>query len=145
MSYKEELEDFYNNDGIILADRYATANMVHQAGKIDDIEQRNKFLNWLFELEFKIYKIPIPDTVFFLDIPVEYNEKFMEGRKNKDLNRSKKDIHEGDNNHLKDSYHNAVSLVDKYSWVRINCINNGKLKSIEDIHIEIYNIVKGKL
>ncbi len=144
-SYKEEYENFYNNDGIVIADRYATANMVHQAGKIDDKEDREKFLEWLWNLEFNTYKIPVPDLVFFLDIPIEYNEKLMEGRQNKDSSRKEKDIHESDTEHLLDSYKNAVSLVDKYNWIRINCIYNGNLRSIEDIHSEIYNIVKSKL
>lgn len=145
VSYKEEYENFYNNGGIVIADRYATANMVHQAGKIDDVVQRDKFLDWLWELEFNTYKIPEPDMVFFLDIPIKYNEKLMGGRQNKDSERKAKDIHENDVHHLLDSYKNAVSLVGKYNWIRINCINNGNLRSIEDIHSEIYDIVKNKL
>lgn len=140
ISFKEEYEDFYNNEGIVIADRYATANMVHQAGKVSDPIERDKFLDWLWDLEFNTYKIPVPDLVFFLDIPVEFNEKLMEGRQNKDSARDKKDIHESDVNHLLDSYNNAVSLVGKYGWKRINCISNGKIRSIEDIHEEVYKI-----
>ena len=32
-SYKTEFENFYRNGGIILADRYTTSNMVHQASR----------------------------------------------------------------------------------------------------------------
>ncbi|MEG0378064.1 MAG: thymidylate kinase, partial [Eubacterium sp.] len=35
-SYKEDYEDFYRDGGIVIADRYTTSNMVHQAGKIAD-------------------------------------------------------------------------------------------------------------
>ena len=55
-TYKTKLEDYYNNGGIILADRYTTANMVHQAGKIKDKQEREKFLNWLWDFEFNLYK-----------------------------------------------------------------------------------------
>ena len=68
-TYKKDFEEYYNNGGIILADRYTTANMVHQAGKIKDKKERKKFLDWLFDLEFNIYKIPKPDKVFFLNMP----------------------------------------------------------------------------
>ena len=42
-TYKTKLEDYYNNGGIILADRYTTASMVHQAGKIADKKERKEF------------------------------------------------------------------------------------------------------
>lgn len=144
-SYKQFFEEFYNGGGIVIADRYTTANMIHQAGKIHDEAERNKFLDWLWDFEFNLYKIPIPDLVFFLDVPLQYNETLMKHRKNKDFRRVSKDIHERDMHHLQDSYNNACSLVDKYNWKRINCIKDGKMRTIEDIHEEIYNIVKGKL
>ena len=43
-TYKKELEEYYKNGGIILADRYTTANMVHQAGKIDDKQEIKKYI-----------------------------------------------------------------------------------------------------
>ena len=63
-TYKKQLEEYYENGGLILADRYTTANMVHQAGKIKDRSERKKFLDWLWNLEFNIYKIPIPTKSF---------------------------------------------------------------------------------
>lgn len=137
-SYKQDYEDFYNNDGVIIADRYTTSNMVHQAGKIRDKAKREKFLNWLWDFEFNLYGIPIPDMVFFLDIPVELNKKLMEGRKNKFSGDTKKDIHEKDDEHLRLAYKNAIKLVDKYKWEKINCIKYDKLRSIDDIHQEIF-------
>ena len=62
-TFKKDLEEYYNNGGIILADRYTTANMVHQAGKIDNKEEREKFLNWLWDFEFNLYKLPVPTKV----------------------------------------------------------------------------------
>lgn len=144
-SYKLDYEEHYDQGGTVIADRYATANMIHQAGKLHDKTERDKFLDWLWDFEFNLYKIPIPDLVFFLDVPPEFNQKLMDGRDNKDNRRTTKDIHESDINHLKDSYNNAVSLVDKYKWFKINCIKNSQMRTIEDIHEEIYNIVMSKL
>ena len=67
-TYQKELKEYYENGGLILADRYTTANMVHQAGKIKDKEERKKFLDWLWDLEFNIYKIPMPTKTFFIKI-----------------------------------------------------------------------------
>ena len=141
-TYKKDLEEYYNNGGLILADRYTTANMVHQAGKISDEKEREKFLNWLWDFEFNLYGLPVPTESFFLNMPPEYSFKLMENRKNKFTHEDKKDIHERDKNHIIDSYNAACSLVDKYNWYEVKCVKEDKLRTIEDIHEEIYKEIK---
>ena len=141
-TYKKDLEEYYNNGGLILADRYTTANMVHQAGKISDEKEREKFLNWLWDFECNLYGLPVPTEAFFLNMPPEYAFKLMENRKNKFTHEDKKDIHERDKNHIIDSYNAACSLVDKYNWYEVKCVKENKLRTIEDIHEEIYNEIK---
>lgn len=138
-TYKTEYEEYYKNGGIILADRYTTANMVHQAGKIKDIKEREKFLEWLWDFEFNLYGLPVPTKAFFLNMPTEYAIKLMENRENKITHEKQKDIHERDESHLKDAYEAACSLVDKYDWYEVKCVKNDEIRSIEDIHEEIYN------
>ena len=82
-TYKRFLEKYYNDGGIILADRYTTANMVHQSGKISDKEEREKFLDWLWDFEFNLYGIPVPTKTFFLNMPTEVAVKLMAERENK--------------------------------------------------------------
>ncbi len=135
-------EEYYNNGGIILADRYTTANMVHQAGKISDPNERKKFLDWLWDFEFNLYGLPIPTKVFFLNMPVDYSQKLMQGRENKFTHEEKKDIHERDKSHLIDSYNAACSLVNTYNWYEVKCVKNGNIRTIEDIHEEIYSEFK---
>ena len=144
-TYKKELEKYYNEGGIILADRYTTANMVHQAGKIIDPVERKKFLDWLWDFEFNLYKIPVPTKTFFLNMPTEVAVKLMEKRENKFTHTQTKDIHERDKNHIQDSYNAACSLVSKYDWCEIKCAENGKPRTIEDIHEEIFSEVKKSL
>ena len=140
-TFKKELKEYYENGGIILADRYTTANMVHQAGKITDGEEREKFLNWLFDLEFNIYGLPVPTEVFFLNMPPKKVEELIKNRENKFTHSDKKDIHERDSKHLEESYNAACSLVGKYDWNEIKCVRNEEIRTREDIHDEIYNIV----
>ena len=137
----EGLEDYYNNGGIILADRYTTANMVHQAGKINDPVARQKFLDWLLDFEFNLYGLPVPTKTFFLNMPTEFALKLMEHRENKFTHEQAKDIHESDKSHLQDSYNAACSLVNKYDWCEIKCVKDGQIRSIDDIHEEIYSEV----
>lgn len=141
-TFKKELEQYYNNGGIILADRYTTANMVHQAGKIKDKEERKKFLDWLWDFEFNLYQLPVPTKTFFLNMPPEYAIQLMEKRENKFTHQEQKDIHERDKSHIVDSYEAACSLVEKYNWCEIKCVEDKKIRSIEEIHEEIYQEIK---
>lgn len=144
-TFKKEYEEYYNNGGIILADRYTTANMVHQAGKIKDIEEREKFLNWLCDLEFNLYGLPKPTKVFFLNMPVEKTIELMKNRENKFSHNTKKDIHESNKEHLNDSHEAACYVAKKYDWCEISCVKDGKIRTIEDIHEEIFKHVKDVL
>lgn len=141
-TFKKELEEFYNNGGIILADRYTTANMVHQAGKITNKEEREKFLNWLWDFEFNLYKLPVPSKVFFLDMPPKYAFELMKNRENKFTHEAQKDIHESDENHIIDSYNAACEVAEKYNWTKIECVKNNKLRTIGEIHEDIFNVIK---
>ena len=144
-SYKTEWEEFYKSGGIIIADRYTTSNMVHQASKIDDREKREKYLNWLYEFEFTMYKLPKPDRVIFLDMPPQYSQELMKNRKNKITGADEKDIHEGNKEYLVKSYNNSIELVDRYGWKRISCVKEGNIKAIEEINQEIYENIKDTL
>lgn len=137
-SYNTKWKEFYLTGGIVIADRYATANMVHQASKIADKEQRDKFLDWIYDLEFNIYGIPKPDLVFFLDVPPEISMEITKERKNKITGEDEKDIHERDLHHLASSYENAHYVANKYGWTKISCVSNNQMKSKEDIFNDIY-------
>ncbi|MEE0865271.1 MAG: thymidylate kinase [Clostridia bacterium] len=141
-TYQTELKEYYENDGLILADRYTTSNMIHQAGKIKDKEERDKFLKWLWDFEFNLYKLPIPTEVFFLNMPVEKSLELIANRDNKFTHNSKKDIHESDKNHLIDAYYAACDVAKDYNWYEVKCVKDDKIRTIEDIHEEIYNEIK---
>ncbi len=141
-SYKMDWESFYNAGGIIVTDRYTTSNMVHQASKIENIDEKSKYLGWLEDLEHNKMGIPKPDLVIFLNMPTEMAVKLMEARKNKITGEEKKDIHEKDTSYLKKSYDNACDIAKKYNWQEIKCVENKRLKTIEEIGEEIYTLVK---
>ena len=141
-TFKKDYEEYYNNGGIILADRYTTANMVHQAGKISDKDERKKFLDWLWDFEFNLYGLPVPTEVFFLNMPPEYSSKLMKDRQNKITHEAQKDIHEKDPEHIKAAYNSACELSTQYNWYEIKCVKDGKIRTIQDINNEIFEEVK---
>lgn len=142
-SFRTDWKEFYEKpDSVIIADRYTSSNMIHQASKIDDLDEKDKFLDWLFELEYRVYGIPEPDLTFFLDMPVEFAKKLMQDRENKFDNTDVKDIHERNREYLEKSYNNACYIADKFSWEHILCVQNEEIRSIEEINDEIYSLVK---
>ena len=99
-TYVTQYKEYFEKGGIILADRYTTANMVHQAGKITNEAERKKFIDWLWDFEFNLYGLPIPTEVFFLNMPPKFSLELMKDRENKITHDNKKDIHENNAEYL---------------------------------------------
>lgn len=141
-SFKTDWEKFYNEDGIIVTDRYVTSNMVHQASKIKDLDEKKQYLNWLEDLEYEKMGIPRPDLVIFLNMPTEMAVKLMAERKNKITGEEKKDIHERDKEYLKESHANACKIANTYNWKEIKCSDGERIKTIEEIGEEVFSLVE---
>lgn len=139
MNWKKE----YDEGAIILADRYTTSNMVHQAVKIKDKGERERFLDWLWDFEFVKMGLPIPDAVVFLDVPPHISNDLI--AKRAQAEHSVKDIHEADQAYLKRCYDAYHELVGKYDWLKIDCTANGELKTVEEIHEAVYESVCEKI
>lgn len=141
-SFKTDWEKFYNGDGIIVTDRYVTSNMVHQASKIRDLDEKKKYLDWLDDLEYEKMEIPRPDLVIFLNMPTEMAVRLMAERKNKITGEEKKDIHERDKEYLKESHANACKIANIYKWKEIKCNDGERIKTIEEIGEEVFSLVE---
>ncbi|EIW15859.1 MULTISPECIES: dTMP kinase [Pelosinus] len=143
-SYKQDWGDFYKQGGIIIADRYTTSNMVHQAVKIHVQEEKDAFLDWLWDLEFVKFGLPIPDGVIFLDMPPMYSKILREERA-KNNGEQTPDIHERDEQYLENCYSNYCAIADKYHWHKISCIHHTQLKTVDEIHEDVYQSVQNIL
>ena len=139
-TYHKDLKEFYENDGVIVFDRYVESNMLHQAGKIQDTEEREKFLSWLYNFEFNELKLPKANQVVFLDIPPQVSMQLANARENLKVGKSK-DIHEQDPEHIINAYNAGQYVSTKYNWSRINCMDNDRLKSIDEISDEVYSLI----
>ena len=114
--------------------------MIHQAGKIKNIEEREKYLKWLENLEFEIFKIPKPDIVLFLYLDPSIAQK-LASQENK--HGGQQDIHEEDLDHLNDSIEAAEYVAKKYNWPTINCSDDGlNIAAREDIHKKVIQILE---
>lgn len=133
-------KDYEDSETLIIADRYVSSNMIHQASKITDFAEKDKFLEWLYDFEFNLYKIPKPDMTIFLDMPPKYGKLLISGRNNKFSGEKKLDIHESDFSYLEKSYENAKYVAEKFGWRTVPCVENEKIRTIDDIQKDIVRI-----
>ena len=132
---------FDQEDAIIVADRYISANAIHQGGKLSGIKEREDFFKWTYEFETKLMGIPQENITIFLEVPVWKSQQLMTERYNGD--EGKKDIHEADVKYLETCYNNSASAIEAlnklgYRWEKINCLSVwNELKSIEEVFDEI--------
>lgn len=139
-SYRMKWKQDYDEGTIILADRYTTSNMVHQAVKIVDEDERNEFLQWLWDTEFTKMGLPVPDKVIFLDLPPAISKSLIDERSIKQ--HRKKDIHEKDSDYLKRCYDVYKDMAKRYGWDTISCAKDNQIKTVEEIHEDIWQHVK---
>ena len=137
-SYKKVWGQWYENGGLVLSDRYTTSNAVHQASKEPE-EKQAEFLKWLYEFEYDKLGLPAPDLVIYLDVPTDFTEKMMRSREA--ATNTHADIHEQDLEYLATCRRTGKAAAAFYNWTVIDCVRDGAMRSIEDIHEEIYRHV----
>jgi dTMP kinase len=137
------LEDGY----IIIANRYVSANQIHQGGKIKSAKKRADFMKWLNKMEYEVFKIPRPDITLYLSLPISIVLELLEKRNSSKMKREylkkKKDVHESDVNFLINSRKSALKLVkENKNFIKIECSEKGKILSREEVHEMVYKEVK---
>lgn len=141
-SYRMKWKRFYEEGGIVIADRYTTSNMVHQMTKYDSAEARAAFLQWLEQTEYEELGLPRPDGVFLLDVPLAVSEELVRRRA---AQGGSMDIHEQHMDYLRRCHEAYQELAHRYGWHRIACAEEGKLLPPETITAALAEKVKAIL
>lgn len=132
--YKSDWGSLYDGGGTILADRYTTSNAIHQCSKLPE-DKWDCFLEWLFSYEYDLMEIPAPDCVIYLRVDPEVSQELLSKRY--DAHEEKKDIHERDVEYLKRSRRAADYCAKKLGWVTVECVADGKMRTIDEIAAEV--------
>ena len=141
-AYKKVWGEYYAQGGVLLSDRYTTSNAVHQGSKVPE-EERKDFFRWLYDFEYGKMELPKPDLVIYLDVPTEVTDQLM--RKREAATNTNADIHEQHMDYLKLCRSTGLEAAEFYGWKMIHCAKDGKMRSIEDIHNEIFALVQSVL
>lgn len=136
-NYNLKWKQDYLSGAIILADRYTTSNMVHQSVKLPQNEW-NGYIEWLNNLEYAKLKIPKPDLVIYLDMPISISQKLMTKRYG---DENKKDVHERDLNYLFKCRNAAEYVGKKEGWKKVECANGEIPRTPNEISNDVFNYV----
>lgn len=136
-SAASEIRSWISAGKIVVCDRYVASSIAHQGSKIRGTSDKSRFISWLEELEYGENGIPKEDLVIFLDMPLEFCLKLMRGRK--------LDIHEADQNHLK----NAIAIYRSFAksrkyWQAVDPVEGGRLLSVGEVHEKVLKVLEQK-
>jgi dTMP kinase len=139
----EAMKNDLKEGKIVISNRYTQSNMGHQAAKIMDPKEKEKFIAWLYKLEFEVYQIPKPDLVIFLHVPVEISQSLFEKKGKRNYTSFVKDIHEKNVDYMKRSVNEYLRLSEIYpEWRRIDCTKDDLLLSKEEIASKVFALFK---
>jgi dTMP kinase len=128
---------------IVLSNRYVTANMGHQGGKISNPLERKAYFDWLYKLEYELFNIPRPDLNIILHVPAEISQALAQNRKREDHVGKTHDIHESNLQHLKQAESTYLEIAEKFEgFSLISCTSDNQIKSRETIHELVWQEVE---
>lgn len=141
---KTDIDKSIKKNKITICNRY-TPSVAYQMAKLTN-DGKEKFLAWAEKLEYKIFGIPKENLVIFLNVPFSFSFKLIE-------NKAKRNYLKGK---LKDQYEENIAYLEevekiyywlntkKKNWVKIDCIEGGKLLSKTAVHQKIVEVLKKK-
>lgn len=137
---KEKIARWLEEGRIVILDRYVSSNQIHQGGKILDIEAKKKFLDFLEEMEFKVFKLPKPDAIIFLNVPYEISKKLVVKKAERAyVGNDKRDKVEKSKSYQEGAYRQSLEMVKKYNnWIEINCIKDNAILPLEAISQKVW-------
>ena len=130
---------------VVISNRYVTANMGHQGGKIKSKKARDKYFKWLYELEYKIFNIPKPDINIILHVDAAVAQLLVDSKEKRSYikNGKKRDMHEKDLNHLRNAEKVYIEIAKPFSGFQfIECTRAGEIMSKSEIGELIWDKVK---
>lgn len=134
-----KIYNLLNNNINVILDRYVESNMGHQGGKLTNHNERLKMYYWLENLEYKTLGLPVPNIKILLYMPYQYAYILRQNR------NELADEHESSREHLINAEKAYLEIAGLFHFDIVNCIKDNQIRSIDDIHEEVYEIVRKKI
>lgn len=147
LTARDELVDWLDEGNLVVANRYTTSSFAFQTVRVKKSE-REEFLKWLYNMEYKEHKLPKEDLVLFLYVPVEVSQKLLDKKKKTTrkylTNGKKKDINESDVSYQSQVLKMYLELAKRNKhWEVIKCVDaKNNILSVETIHKKIIKTLR---
>lgn len=138
VTWHQELKKMYESGSTIVLDRYTTSSLIYQSCLIENLQEKKDFIDYVIDFEYQKIGIREPDRVIFLEADFDVVTKIRNER-NKD---AVEDIHESDKEFMRRAYDNAMFIADYLSWDKVSCSNRDGMRGKEEIHEDVYSLVK---
>ena len=140
VTWYKDLKKLYEQGNMILLDRYTTSSLIYQSALIEDLDEKKRFIDYVTDFEYHKIGIKEPDNVIFLHASFDLVTEIRNARMQNDgiIN----DIHERDLLFMRKVYNSAMFIADYLSWDKIKCDDGNKMRDIDDIHEDVYGLVR---
>lgn len=140
---KDLLQRALTVNDIVVCDRYVASNIAHQAAKLDG-DDRRELIDWIQYVEYSLYGLPVSHRTIFLDLPVATATQLIALKAKRSYTDRAADLQEADTDYLQRVHDVYVELAAaERNWLRVDCLEQGELKSIDRISSEVWNLVTG--
>lgn len=142
---REMLQKACDDNDVVVVDRYVASNVAHQGAKLDP-DERPEFIEWIDRVEHEIYRLPRPDLVLLLDLPVETAQRLITRKRTRDYTDKPADIQEADAEYLarvRDLY--LELAAQRSNWRRIDSVGQQGLRTIDDVAEKVWDVVRERL
>lgn len=141
ITWQTILKKAYDDGYIILLDRYTTSSLIYQTASLKGGKEKETLIDEIATFEYDKLGTKKPDKVIFLNVSYTLNEE-MRKKRNAD---KEEDIIEQNEKYLHEVYESALYTAKYLNWTPIMCAKDDKLRTVEEIHEDIYKNIKDLL
>lgn len=122
-------------NGHLFLDRYVDSNIAFNGAKLTNKNERIKTYEFFERLEYDLLELPQPDIRILLHMPFEFSKKLKAGREELE------DQLEKDDEFQKNVEQTYLEIAKRYNYHIVKCVKDNQIRTIQDIHEELYNYV----
>lgn len=135
---REQISNWLENGKLVIANRFVSSSKAHMGANLPD-EKREEFFKWLDQLEYETNGMPKPDLTILLNVDPKVGQENA-------LKDHKVDLHEKSIEHETKAAQIYLELSkNEPNWMVVNCMENGQMRSKQEIHQEIVDVLKSKI
>lgn len=125
-SFKEDWKADYDAGGLVITENYVTRSFLQQGSRIP-MESRQDYNRWLIDTAYMKLHLPAPDTILYLDVPVELRVQAGGASVSADMIQQEETARAAE-----------LEIASNLGWLIVDCSCNGKMRAKSSIYNEIW-------